>query len=871
MVARGKAQSTERKTRKDETKRAATVPKLIIDDRETEVPEGTKVIEAAEQLGIMIPRFCYHPALGSVGACRLCAVIFLQGPVKGIQMSCMVDAQEGMVVSTTDEEVIDFRAQVIEWLMLNHPHDCPVCDEGGHCLLQEMTVGSGHWIRWYQGAKRTHRDQYLGPLIQHEMNRCVQCYRCSRFYQEYAGFRDLGVMGIGSRVYFGRYKEGTLESPFAGNLIDICPTGVYTDRPSRFKGRRWEYERSPSLCINCSLGCHTVVSARYREILRQEARFSRRVNGYFICDRGRYGFFYVNQVDRPRHGRVAERKASWEESVQAAVERLHQISKESGPTAVACVGSTRSSLETQAMLRRLCQRKGWQGPVYWMNPIEEGRVKRSVSRLDPEMAISLRELEGADFILVVGADPVNEAPMLALAMRQAQKEGAQVAVLDPRPISLPFDFEHLPIRPNVMDLCLGLLIKESIDRNAAEGLGQKAIQFYEQIPTDDHSALPDQEIITLLARNIRHCQRPVIVCGTGEAVPGTVPGLVADYGLLLKAMKKRAGLFYLLPGANAFGAALLSDAGASFEQILGNIENGNLRALILVEADPFWHFPDRQRLEQALENLHLLVVLDYIHSPVAQAADVFLPTLTLYEAGGIFVNQEGRGQMAYAAHRGGLPIAQISGPSHPPQSIGKQIPNGEARAAWQTLIELSADQMGLEQGGTRQGLTKWLEETQPVFRSLFSMDEVPEEGIRIHSGGGVDAHFAHGWAHHQKRDLESPEDLELIFAEWTFGTEELSSYSPHLQSVERKPCLFVHKEDASAMGIADGDRVGIRSGKGTVEVDVSVVDNMASGILVMPRHRKLAWQHLEKGRIQLRTNQIVKMPVREEGTIINDQ
>jgi NADH-quinone oxidoreductase subunit G len=311
------------------------MPKLIIDEQEIEVPEGTKVIEAAEKLGIVIPRFCYHPALGSVGACRVCAVKFLQGPFKGIQMSCMIDAKDGMVVSTTDEEAVDFRKYVIEWLMLNHPHDCPVCDEGGHCLLQDLTVSGGHGIRRYQGKKRTYRDQYLGPLIQHEMNRCIQCYRCSRFYQEFSGYRDLGVMQIGSRVYFGRQKAGTLQSPFAGNLTDICPTGVYTDKPSRFFGRRWDYERRPSICINCSLGCRTVVSARYRQVVRQEARWSEAVNGYFICDRGRYGFYYAGQDERPRHPRVRGKEASWETSLKTLSEELDRIGAEFGPGAVA--------------------------------------------------------------------------------------------------------------------------------------------------------------------------------------------------------------------------------------------------------------------------------------------------------------------------------------------------------------------------------------------------------------------------------------------------------------------------------------------------------------------------------------------------------
>ena len=233
------------------------MPNLIIDNMSVDVPAGTRVIDAAEQLGIMIPRFCYLKVLGAVGACRMCAVHFVAGPVKGVEMSCMVEAEDGMEVSTGDAKAVDFRRQVIEWLMVNHPHDCPVCDEGGQCLLQDETVSGGHGIRRYPGLKRTYRDQHLGPFIQQEMNRCIHCYRCARFYQEYAGYRDFGVLQIGSRIFYGRYEDGALESPFAGNLVDICPTGVFTDKPARYRARRWDMQRSPSVCINCGIGCNT--------------------------------------------------------------------------------------------------------------------------------------------------------------------------------------------------------------------------------------------------------------------------------------------------------------------------------------------------------------------------------------------------------------------------------------------------------------------------------------------------------------------------------------------------------------------------------------------------------------------------------------
>ena len=205
---------------------------------------------------------------------------------------------------------------------MNHPHDCPVCDEGGHCLLQDMTVSGGHGIRRFPGRKRTYPDQDLGPLVQHEMNRCIHCYRCSRFYQEFCGYRDLGALGIGNRTYFGRVASGRLESPFTGNLSDLCPTGVYTDKPSRFFGRRWDYQRTPTVCINCSLGCHTVTSVRYRQVVRQEARPSPVVNGWFLCDRGRFGFFYAGLPERPRQAAVKGEAAGMDEALDDAYMRL---------------------------------------------------------------------------------------------------------------------------------------------------------------------------------------------------------------------------------------------------------------------------------------------------------------------------------------------------------------------------------------------------------------------------------------------------------------------------------------------------------------------------------------------------------------------
>lgn len=206
---------------------------IIVDNRSYRVDERQNLLAACLGIGLNLPYFCWHPAMGSVGACRQCAVKQFkdeQDRCGRLVMACMTPASDGTRISIDDPEAKAFRASVIEWLMVNHPHDCPVCDEGGECHLQDMTVMTGHVYRRYRFPKRTHRNQHLGPFIRHEMNRCIQCYRCVRFYRDYAGGRDLNVFGAHDALYFGREQDGTLENEFSGNLVEVCPTGVFTDK-----------------------------------------------------------------------------------------------------------------------------------------------------------------------------------------------------------------------------------------------------------------------------------------------------------------------------------------------------------------------------------------------------------------------------------------------------------------------------------------------------------------------------------------------------------------------------------------------------------------------------------------------------------------
>jgi NADH-quinone oxidoreductase subunit G len=831
------------------------MPKLKIDGLEIGVPKGMKVIEAAEWLGIIIPRFCYHAALGSVGACRMCAVKFLEGPVKGVQMSCMVDVQEGMVVSTTDEEAVDFRKHVIEWLMMNHPHDCPVCDEGGHCLLQDMTVGGGHGIRRYLGEKRTYRDQYLGVFVQHEMNRCIHCWRCRRFYQEFAGYRDLGAMQIAYRTYFGRYQDGPLESPFSGNLIDLCPTGVYTDKPSRFKGRRWDYQRGPSLCIHCSLGCHSIASVRYRQIVRQEAHFSESVNGYFICDRGRYGFAYANDPERPRRARIDGEEVAWDKAIRTAGEKLKQVMANGKSSAVACFGSSRSSLENQGMLKYFCQLQGLQEPSFFDDPFIAYKVKSAISGLDKQLALSMREMEKADFILTVGADPINEAPMLTLSMRQAFRNGAKVVMIDPRPIFLPFEFDHLPATPLDMGRVMSLLVKGAVSRSVAETLGSNVLQFYDALPAESSFDTKIKDRLVELSLTLQQSHYPVIVCGT-DIVRQTTPEVAAFNALLLRASKEKTGLFYLMPGANAFGAALLTSGNHSLKHIIKAIEEGSIKALVLVESDPLSSFPDRQRLEQALSRLDLLLVLDYIHSRSAQLSHILLPTRPLFETDSTFCNQEGRVQFSKPVYTGGIPIEQISAGDHPPRIFKNDIPGSESKPAWQILKELS-EAMSFTPRISIEALWDWLTKENPVFTNL-KLPDLPEN-IRVIPDQKNGILFSKEWLEELEKPLISIDSLELLLVDWTFGTEELSGYSPYIQQVEKAPYLCMHPKDAMRAGLKDKDRVTLHLDGGPLEIDMSTRENMAQGTLILPRHRKLLWQKMKDYPMKVPIDRIKKV------------
>jgi NADH-quinone oxidoreductase subunit G len=404
---------------------------IHIDGTTVEVDSSDNLLQACLSLGIDVPYFCYHPALGSVGSCRQCAVKQFQNKEdmeagRGrLVMSCMVAPGDDMYISVTDDEAKAFRKSMVELLMTNHPHDCPTCEEGGHCHLQDMTYMSGHSRRRYRFTKRTHHNQELGPFIAHEMNRCIACYRCVRFYKDYAGGEDLGVYGSNNRVYFGRDKDGQFESEFSGNLTEVCPTGVFTDKThSERYNRKWDMQYAPSICHGCSAGCNISPGERYGELRRIENRYNGEVNRYFLCDRGRFGYGYVNRDDRPTQTleRINDKhvKINIDYALDETIKRIKDKK-------VIGIGSPRASLETNFALKNLV---GFDNFSTGLNHQQQALVNKCIEVLSTEGIYnpSMTDIESHDAVLVLGEDITQTSSRVALSVRQAAKnEGLKMA------------------------------------------------------------------------------------------------------------------------------------------------------------------------------------------------------------------------------------------------------------------------------------------------------------------------------------------------------------------------------------------------------------------------------------------------------------
>ncbi len=628
--------------------------KIQIDGKFYEVKPGNNLLHTCLALGFDIPYFCFHPALGSVGACRQCAVKKYANAddKKGkIIMSCLEPVVDGLIISTTDPDVKTFRAAVLESLMTNHPHDCPICDEGGECQLQDMTVMTGHTYRQFVFRKRTYNNQYLGPFIHHEMNRCIQCYRCVRFYRDYAGGKDLDVFGSANHVYFGRHQEGVLENEFSGNLVEVCPTGVFTDKTLKdHYSRKWDMTNSPSVCTHCSLGCNTIVSERYGTVRRILSRYNGAVNGYFLCDRGRFGYEFLNDPGRIK--KIMVRSSGKEKPVEVSGEGyLSALGSALKEGKVAGVGSPRASLEANFALETLVGKENF---YHGISNQEFELVKTAINifKSGPAHNPSLKDVEKSDALFIMGEDVTNTAPMLALAVRQAsrnkslekaEKSGIPVwndtsvrelaqKIKSPLFIGSPCgtkldDLAQETFRASSNDIArLGFTVAGMIDK-AAPG------------PNDISKSLSDEAI--KIAGALMNAENPAIITGLQNNDLFLLHA-AANIALALSHMGKKPSLSIVFPESNSLGLGLMD--GKSLDDLIGSINKGDIDTLIILENDLHMR---SDKVDVIFNRCKKVIVLDHLLNETSKRADILIPAGTFAESTGTIVNNEGRAQRYY--------------------------------------------------------------------------------------------------------------------------------------------------------------------------------------------------------------------------------
>jgi NADH-quinone oxidoreductase subunit G len=678
--------------------------------------EGRNLLEVCLSLGFNVPYFCWHPAMQSVGACRQCAVKLFRDETdaKGkIVMACMTLAADGTRISIDDPDAVAFRRRVIEWLMVNHPHDCPVCDEGGECHLQDMTVMTGHVYRRYRFTKRTHRNQYLGPLLNHEMNRCIQCYRCVRFYRDHAGGRDFDVLGWHDGVYFGRHQDGVLESEFAGNLVEVCPTGVFTDKTfKQHYTRKWDLQTAPSVCVHCGVGCNTIAGERYGSLRRIQPRFNGEVNTYFLCDRGRYGYEFVNGVRRVRRALVRGAGGTLEAAATEAA--LARAAEALARGRAIGIGSPRASLEVNFALRALV------GPGNFYHGTagrDLGLVRGMIDvlRRGPSRSASMTDTDHADAVFIVGEDVTNAAPLLALALRQAVLEKPMAIARRQRICEWldavlreaiqqekgPF-FVATPDQTKLDDVATATY------RAAPDDIARLAMAVAHEIDPDSPAApgLPEEvmALATRIAAALRDGRRPLVVSGS-SCGSLAVARAAANVSWALSRTGRPAQLLFTAPECNSMGAALLD--GGPLEAALAAVRSGAAETVIVAENDLYRRM-DRASVDALLTAARHVILIDHLMHATGERAEAVLPAATFAEATGTLVNNEGRAQRFFQVF----------------------VPEGDVQAGWRWLgrLMVAAGKADAEPWPRLDDLLADLARQMPVFKDVPSIS--PPAGYR---------------------------------------------------------------------------------------------------------------------------------------------
>jgi NADH-quinone oxidoreductase subunit G len=563
------------------------MPKLTVDGIEVEVPAGATVLQACEAAGKEIPRFCYHERLSIAGNCRMCLVEVSPGPPKP-QASCALPAADNQVVKTDSLMVKKAREGVMEFLLINHPLDCPICDQGGECDLQDQAVAYGRGGSRYEDNKRAVTEKYMGPLIKTAMTRCIHCTRCVRFAEEVAGVEEIGAIGRGEAMQITSYLEKAVTSEMSGNVIDLCPVGALTSKPYAFEARPWELTKTESIDVMDAVGSNIRVDARGRAVLRIQPRLNEDVNEEWISDKTRFAFdgLAARRLDKPyvrQNGKLVE--ASWAEAFAAI-----NTAVQAAGVDVAAIAGDLADVETMASLKDLLNALG--STRY--DARQNGAVADATARASYVFNSTIAGIESADLILLVGTDPRKEAAVLNTRLRRAvRKGGAKVISLGPV-VDLAFAVEQLGSEISTLKI-----------------IAQGAHPFVERL---------------------KAAKRPAIILG--EAALARADGLA-----ILHAARSIADKYMLQDGWNGFNV-LAQSASRVGALDIGFAAHGRVPAILASKPKVLFNYGADDVLVEG--SFHIYIGT---HGDAAvKTADVILPAATYTEKSATYVSLEGRVQ-----------------------------------------------------------------------------------------------------------------------------------------------------------------------------------------------------------------------------------
>ncbi|MHB1950967.1 MAG: NADH-quinone oxidoreductase subunit NuoG [Acidiferrobacteraceae bacterium] len=765
---------------------------IEIDGRRIEVDEGSMVIEAADAAGIYIPRFCYHPKLSVAANCRMC-LVDIERVAKPVP-ACATPVTEGMRVFTRSEKTVTAQRGVMEFLLINHPLDCPICDQGGECQLQDLAVGYGKDVSRYTEAKRIVKDEDLGPLIATDMTRCIHCTRCVRFGQEIAGIMELGATGRGEHMRIGTYLGSGVASELSGNMIDLCPVGALTSKPFRYSARPWELQDHPSVSPHDCVGSNLTVQVERNAVRRVLPRENEDVNEVWLSDRDRFSYTALNSPARLRVPRIkvegAWRDTDWATAIEFTVRRLTELKGAHGGELLGAAAGPQCTTEEFYLLQRLVRGLG-SGTV-------DHRLRQrdfsgdAVAPPFPSLGCTLRELEDLEAVLLVGSNVRKDQPLIAHRLRKAFLAGARISAINSIDYDFTFDLSGKSIGPPEQMLDSLVAVLKELNRLT----GVPVPPWLKEWAV----AIEPSEGDVRIAEMFAHTRgRRMILLGNAAFAHPRFSALRTLAECLAKAVRASVGYLVQGNGAGAWVAGCVPHRGAGGVATLVGLDAYEMwaqprKGYLLLGTEPELDAWDGGLAARALEHAELVVSLTPFANAGERYAHVQLPMGAFTETDGTLINCMGQWQSFAPA---------VS-------------PPGEARPGWKILRAL---------GGALKvhGFT------------FTSIDEVRSDIRRGAPEGAIEreSFMPVNRTEAGERDAES---LLRLMEVPIYASDMIVRRAPPLQASADNPppAVHVNPEDAARLGIAAADVVTVSARAASTVLPLVIDGRVPSGCALIP-------------------------------------